>query len=153
MKLAELLMERKDIQIKLAEIKERMNSVVRIQEGDTPEIDPLVLIKQFEETNKRLVKVVETIEKANQETLMDKGKTLAQALVAREGLRRQHLFYTSVINQASEKVHRYSNSEIKDIVTVDLADLHKKKDQIAKKLREIDAKIQEKNWNIEVEEK
>lgn len=77
MKLAELLMERKDIQIKLAEIKERMNSVVRIQEGDTPEIDPLVLIKQFEETNKRLVKVVETIEKANQETLMDKGQTLA----------------------------------------------------------------------------
>lgn len=36
-------------------------------------------------------------------------------------------------------------------MTVDVADLHKKKDQVAKKLREIDAKIQEKNWNVEVE--
>ncbi|WP_353957378.1 hypothetical protein [uncultured Parasutterella sp.] len=45
---------------------------------------------------------------------------------------------------------RYSRSEILIIPTVNVKEYQKKADELAKEVRELDNKIQQANWNIDL---
>jgi len=47
-------------------------------------------------------------------------------------------------------VDRYSKKEIKILSTIDVKVFQKDTDNVAKEYRELDLKIQEKNWQIEL---
>ena len=51
---------------------------------------------------------------------------------------------------AAAKVDRYSQKEIALLSTVDVAAKQKEVDALARKIRNMDLKIQEKNWLTEV---
>jgi len=53
---------------------------------------------------------------------------------------------------ASQKVDLYSNSEIKILSTVDVAALQKQVDALSKEIRELEMKLQEANWAVELVE-
>ena len=54
------------------------------------------------------------------------------------------------LDKASEKVTRYSKTEIKILSTVSVSELQKEVDRLSKELRETDEKIQEVNWTTEL---
>ena len=56
----------------------------------------------------------------------------------------------SFLNAASEKVSRYSQTEIKILSTVKVAELQKEVDRLSKELRETDESIQSLNWTTEL---
>ena len=45
---------------------------------------------------------------------------------------------------------RYSKSEVKFKSTVNVADLQKQADELAKAYRELDVRIQEANWRVDL---
>ena len=57
-----------------------------------------------------------------------------------------------VISSASDRVDRYSMSEIKMITVVDVKDLIKQRDHLSRRIRELDTTIQQLNWNTDLVE-
>ena len=56
----------------------------------------------------------------------------------------------SFLDSASAKVNRYSQTEIRIMSTVPVAELQKQVDQLSKELRETDETIQGLNWTTEL---
>lgn len=150
MKLAEALIKRSDYQIRLEEIKIRLNSNVLVQEGDIPLERPYELIKDYKKTLEEYEKIVIKINKTNNETLLEEGYTLADALTKRDVLLKERAMYQGIVQDGSLRQDRYSRSEIKYVVTVDIKDMQKELDKISKKYRELDTLIQSKNWMIDL---
>ncbi|MGO4376035.1 DIP1984 family protein, partial [Paenibacillus sp. MCAF20] len=55
-----------------------------------------------------------------------------------------------LLGEASIKQDRYSRQEVKYYTTIEIADLQKEVDELSRKYRELDFKIQEKNWSTDV---
>src|SRR6266478_4692996 len=56
----------------------------------------------------------------------------------------------SVAEEASAGQSRYGKAEIRVLRTVDVAALRRRADDLAKERRELDARIQEANWQTEL---
>ena len=55
-----------------------------------------------------------------------------------------------VAEAASTRQDRYSKSEVKFVATVSIAELQKQVDQLSKKFRELDTRLQELNWSTDL---
>ena len=58
----------------------------------------------------------------------------------------------NLVNQIGSNDIRFGKNEIRTIRTVDIRELHKELDKYSKQLRELDLKIQELNWTVELVE-
>jgi len=152
MKLAEALMERADLQRRLDEIQGRIGRNAIYQEGDEPSEDPKALLLQFEQIVKRIETLIVSINLTNNDTVLEDGSTMVAALAKRDILKRKTTAYRSFATAATPAANRYSSSEIKFVSAVDVADIQKKADQIAKEYREVDSRIQQANWITEIKE-
>lgn len=150
MKLAEALIERKALKIKMEELKSRIYKNSQTQEGDNPSEDPIELLNQLHEELLSFEKIVVKINKTNNETLLENNLTLMESLTKRDMLKYEHFVLTNLADKAVPATNRYSTREIKFISTVDVKEIRKRADDIAKQYRLIDAKIQEKNWTTEL---
>ncbi len=150
MKLAEALIERKELNTKIARLKARLLDNVLIQEGDTLTEDPSELMREFNNSFDRLTKVVNAINKTNVETKVE-GKSLAQLIVERDLLIKKASIMREIVGKASNRVDRYSRSEILILTTIDVNQYQKQIDDISAEARKLDSKIQFSNWNTEVE--
>ncbi|GAA1472291.1 DIP1984 family protein [Corynebacterium felinum] len=150
MKLAEALYERANLQRYLAVLADRLEDLAQVQEGDTPPEDPAQIIQEYSATNKRLEQLVARINHVNATTLFDESRTLTQALALRERLKREFDMYNRVAQRASKNQVRWTRSEIKLVSTVNVADLRAHANQVAQQIRDVDMKIQELNWSIEL---
>lgn len=150
MKLAEALIERKALKIKMEELKSRIYKNSQTQEGDSPSEDPIELLNQLHEELLSFEKIVVKINKTNNETLLENNLTLMESLTKRDMLKYEHFVLTNLADKAVPATNRYSTREIKFISTVDVKEIRKRADDIAKQYRLIDAKIQEKNWTTEL---
>jgi hypothetical protein len=146
MKLAEALIERKALKTKMEELKSRIYKNAQTQEGDEPTEQPLELLNQLHEESVKFEKLIVRINKTNNDTLLNDKSTLMEALAKRDMLKYEHFILTNLANKATPATDRYSNREIKFISTIDVKEIRKKADDIAKQYRLIDVKIQEKNW-------
>ena len=153
MKLAECLITRKDLQVKLQQLKNQMRANVRVQEGDQPSVAPAAILQTYQETSRELAELITRINETNAVVVIDKlGMTLTAAIEAREAARRNFQMLEEAINSAEQRQDMYSRSEIRMVVTIDLPEYHRKRDQIAKKIREFDVAIQETNWQTDLPE-
>ena len=73
MKLAEALMERADLQKRIAQISERMKANVRVQEGDEPAENVTALLAEHDEMTLTFVRLVNRINKTNVATSLGYG--------------------------------------------------------------------------------
>ena len=74
--------------------------------------------------------------------------TLADALAERDVLKIRHTAYRELAAAASTAQTRTTRSEVKFVSTVSVAAVQRKADDLAKELRELDTRIQEADWQI-----
>lgn len=149
MKLAEALIDRKELQSRLGRLNQRLQANALVQEGDLPSEDPEVLIKDVETTIDRLTVLVDRINKTNQEVIVD-GKTLSEMITKRDFMIKRISIMREFLQKASSKIDRYSRNEIIVISTVDVKPYQKLVDKLSYEARMLDAKIQYTNWNTEL---
>ena len=149
MKLAEALHLRSDLQKRISQLGDRLNANAKVQEGDEPAEDPVVLLSDLENGTAELAHLIAAINLTNSRTAVD-GKTLTEMIAEKDALALRFSLLRNFIAQASSKVDRYSNKEIRIRSTVDVREQQKKLDALSKELRELDVKIQGLNWTTDL---
>lgn len=150
MKLAEALVLRADCQRKVAQLKQRLERVMKVQEGEQPAEQPDVLLAELTKTLDELVVWIKKINKTNSLSPFDQDRSLSDALAERDGLMQQRNILHDLLEAAAIKQDRFSRSEVKFYRTMDVNVLQKNADELSKRYRELDFKVQEKNWSIEL---
>ena len=149
MKLATALTERADLQKRLSELQTRLNNNAKVQEGENPAENPETLLAELDDILSKLEDLIARINRTNSVTKSG-DSTLTELLAKRDCLKQRLIIMRNFLNNASQKVDRYSRAEIKIISTVSVTELQKQTDDVAKQLRLIDEKIQELNWTTEL---
>ena len=80
------------------------------------------------------------------------GESLTQLIARRDVLSKRVAIMGNIVNQIGTNDIRFGKNEIRSIRTVDVRELHKEVDKYSKQLRELDLKIQELNWTVELVE-
>lgn len=150
MKLAEALILRADSQKRFAQLQARLIGNAKIQEGDEPAENPTELIKELEGVAAELVNLIKRINKTNSATVVANGKTVSDVLAERDVLAMRRAAYNNLALNAAVAQGRLTRSEIKYVSTVKVAEIQKRSDELAKDYRELDARIQELNWQTEL---
>lgn len=150
MKLAEALILRADSQKRFAQLQARLIGNAKIQEGDEPAENPTELIKELEGIAAELVNLIKRINKTNSATVVANGKTVSDVLAERDVLAMRRAAYNNLALNAAVAQGRLTRSEIKYVSTVKVAEIQKRSDELAKDYRELDARIQELNWQTEL---
>lgn len=149
MKLAEALIERAEIQKRNVQLFNRITSNVMVQEGDIPAEEPEELIAEYEENMKRLLFLVQKINKTNDTTPFGNG-TVADAIAQRDNLKTKIGIYRSVYEAATIRQERYNTKEIKFVRCIDAKALQHTINELSKQYREIDTKLQGINWTVDL---
>ena len=149
MKLATALSERADLQRRISELGMRLNNNAKVQEGESPSEDPAALLSELDADFVRLEELVSRINLTNNATKSG-GKTLTELIAKRDCLKQRISVMSSFLDCSSEKVNRYSKTEIKIISTVNVTALQKEVDCLSRQLRETDELIQGLNWTTEL---
>ena len=150
MKLAEALIKRADHQKRIEQLKQRLLKNAKVQEGDKPAEKPEALIADVEELSKGLTQLIQQINKTNSATKFQDDLTIADAIALRDILKLRYNIYRELAQAATITQQRYSKSEVKFQSTVNVAEIQNKADDLAKEIRELDAKIQAQNWQIDL---
>ena len=152
MKLAEALINRADLQRRLKALETRLNNNARVQEGENPAEDPMLLLSELMEITQQLEDLVTRINLTNSQTI-DGDDTLT-GLLAQRDIRGQELnILNGFLNSASDLAQRYSRSEIRLSSTVDVSELRKQSNALSAELRALDIRIQALNWSTELLDK
>lgn len=146
MKLAEALIERADLQRRLAQLQQRLQQNAQYQEGETPAEDPNELLKAYAHTAEQLENLVVQINQANNRIVLENGTSMVAALAKRDRLKAEHSTLISLADAATPEQNRYSRSEIKTLPAVDVKQIRQQADLVAKQHRELDTQIQQANW-------
>jgi hypothetical protein len=151
MRVAEALIKRADYQKRLDQLRIRLNQNVKVQEGDQPAENPMVLLDEIERISGEQQTLIQRINRTNSATMLSPGElSIADAIAERDILRLRHSVYTTAIAAAVIKQDRYSKSEIRFQSTVDVGALQQVADDLARQYRELDTRIQESNWQTEL---
>ncbi|AUZ04272.1 MULTISPECIES: DIP1984 family protein [Vitreoscilla] len=150
MKLAEALLERKNLQTQLASIGQRLQANVLVQEGDEPSENPQTLLQDALRLNTQLHRLIKAIHLTNAQAMSTHNRPLMDALNERDALLQQHRILQQTIDAASEKQNRYSNHEIRWVKTVSVGDLQQQADAVGMRIRTNNLEIQASNWHIDV---
>lgn len=150
MKLAEALILRGDQQKKIISLRQRIQANAQVQEGETPSEDPNDLLKQAIIVSGELHKMILRIHRTNAQSVLPDNRSLLDVLIERDALSEQHKILTAAIENARREVSRYSAREIKWTTSLSVADLQKRADEIAIKLRDLNIKTQAANWQVEL---
>ena len=149
MKLATALSERADLQRRITELGGRLNNNARVQDGERPSEDPQELLTELNKNFERLEELIARINCTNNNTKSG-DVTLTDLIAKRDCLKQKIGIMRSFLNTASEKVSRYSKTEIRILSTVSVSDLQKEVDRLSKELRETDETIQGLNWTTDL---
>ncbi len=149
MKLATALSERADLQKRIAELGNRLKLNAKVQEGEKPSEDPKDLLEELNKNFERLEELIARINHTNNVTKSGEV-TLTDLIAKRDCLSERIRIMRAFLDSASEKVSRYSKTEIRIMSTVPVADLQKELDKLSKQLRETDEIIQGLNWTTEL---
>jgi len=150
MKLANALSQRSELQTRIRQLETRLNNNALVQEGEQPAEDPIELLKELEADYTRLEDLIARINRTNNSTKTESGAALSDLLARRDCLKGRLSALRSFLDNASATVRRHSVSEIRIKSTVNVRQLQKQVDELAKELRELEEAIQEKNWTTEL---
>ena len=151
MKLAEALVSRADLNARIAQLNERIQRCVLVQEGEQILEDPNLLLIELNQDLDQLRDLITRINLTNIQTVLQPQQiSLTAALAQRDILARQHDLLSGFTKAASERFKRYSLREIRILPAIDIGALHRQIDDIARQRRELDIAIQSANWATEL---
>lgn len=145
MSLAEALQMRADTKTRIAQLHSRLNDNAKVQEGEAPAEEPLRLIELLNAECSAYEELIRRINLTNAATVFE-GETLTALLARRDALSLELSIMRDFLRQASQRIDRYSKTEIKILPTVDVTAMQKTVDAKSKELRQLDAAIQKLNW-------
>lgn len=151
MKLAQALMERADLQRRLAQLNQRLQQNAQFQEGETPAENPADLLADYRRTAQALMRLIVAINRANHVATLADGTLMVAALAERDRLQAEHSVLVKLADAATPEQSRYSRSEIRMLPAVSVKEIRREADQVAKRCRELDVQIQEANWQFALE--
>lgn len=151
MKLAEALGRRADNQKRIEQLKARLLRNAKVQEGEQPAEDPETLVAEYETLTASLVRLILQINLTNAASQV-LGKSMTEALATRDVLKLRHAMYRDLAQAATITQSVTTRSEVRFKGTVSVAAVQRKADDTAKELRELDARIQETNWLVDLME-
>ena len=151
MKLAQALILRSDTQKRIEQLKVRLLSNAKTQENESPSEDPKLLLKELDKLTSELFRLICSINLTNASAKFD-GMNLTEMIAKKDALVLKANVLREFATSASQKVDLYSNSEIKILSTVDVAALQKQVDALSKEIRELEMKLQEANWAVDLVE-
>src|ERR1043165_6105274 len=153
MKLAEALILRADCQKRIAQLKARLLTNAKVQEGDAPAETPQELIVELEHVSTELLNLIKRINRTNSATAFAGRGTISDALAERDVLALQRAAYAELAQTAAISPGRFTRSEVKKYIsTINVAEIQKRADDLAKNYRDLDARVQELNWQTELVE-
>ncbi|MEU9987027.1 DIP1984 family protein [Streptomyces sp. NPDC048045] len=154
MKLAEALAERAEAARRVEQLRARIVSSARYQEGETPAEAADQLLAEADEVLATLEAVIRRINRTNAATDMGHDGTLTDALARRDTLRLRHSVITAAADAAAgtgERGYgRQLRSELMMLPALPVADLRAQADTLAREIREIDVRIQRTNWEADL---
>ena len=150
MKMAEALMLRSDLQKKLESLKVRVESNATKPEGKNAVEDPTELLKEAQETIQEISKLVSCINRTNVQYTLADGTTLATALEERDQLKRLHSIISAALNAAQPKDRVFDNGNNHFEPAFDLKAFRRQAAEVAQRIRERNAVIQQANWTVEM---
>ena len=151
MKLAQALILRSDTQKRIEQLKVRLLSNAKVQENESPSEDPKLLLKELDKLTSELFRLICSINLTNSSAKFD-GMSLTKMIAKKDALTLKANVLREFATSASQKVDLYSNSEIKILSTVDVSALQKQVDALSKEIRELEMKLQEANWAVDLVE-
>jgi len=149
MKLAQALILRADTQKRLEQLKGRLLDNAKIQENERPSEDPKLLLKELDRLSDELFRLILAINLTNSSAKFESA-SLTEMIAKKDTLSQKASVLRDFAKSASQKVDLYSNSEIKILSSVDVATLQKQIDELSKEIRELDMKLQEANWQVDL---
>jgi hypothetical protein len=157
MKLAEALLLRADRNRSLEQLKQRIQVSARYQEGENPPEEARDLVTAASAVLDELEVLIRNINRTNSATTMADGRTVTDALAERDVLRLRYSMLKVSADAASggpQQVGfiRATRSELKYLRALDVKDLRLQGSDIARRVRELDARIQQVNWTTELQE-
>ena len=151
MKLAQALILRADTQKRLEQLKGRLLDNAKIQENERPSEDPKLLLKELDRLSDELFRLILAINLTNSSAKFE-NVSLTEMIAKKDTLSQKASVLREFAKSASQKVDLYSNSEIKILSSVDVTTLQKQIDELSKEIRELDMKLQEANWQVDLVE-
>ncbi len=157
MRLAEALLLRADRNRTLEQLKQRIQVSARYQEGESPPEEARDLVAAASAVLDELEVLIRNINRTNSGTVMTDGRTLTDALAERDVLRLRYSMLKASADAASGASQhagyiRATRSELKYLRALDVKDLRQQASDIARRARELDARIQQVNWTAELQE-
>lgn len=152
MKLAEALSLRAQLNIKISQLKTRLNDCIKIQEGDEPSETPQEVVDELDITLQEFRKLVYFINMTNSATITEDGSNITSLLAERDALGQKVKALNDALRTITEKESRYTRNEIKYIRTVDVAEFRRMYDKNASELRQLDLRIQALGFTTELVE-
>ncbi|WP_148592508.1 DIP1984 family protein [Streptomyces sp. WAC01526] len=154
MKLAEALAERAEATRRVEQLRARVVSSARYQEGETPAEDAAQLLAEASEVLGTLETLIRRINRTNAAVQTGQDGTLTDALARRDVLRLRHSVITAAADAAAgtgERGYgRQLRSELKMLSALPVAELRGQADVLAREIREIDVRIQRTNWEVDL---
>ena len=151
MKLAQALILRADTQKRLEQLKGRLLDNAKMQENERPSEDPKLLLKELDRLSDELFRLILAINLTNSSAKFE-NVSLTEMIAKKDTLSQKASVLRDFAKSASQKVDLYSNSEIKILSSVDVVTLQKQIDELSKEIRELDMKLQEANWQVDLVE-
>ena len=146
MKLAEALMERKDIKARMEALKKRLYANAKTEEGAKPAEPPAELLAQLLDEVTAFEQIVARINRTNAAAHFADGGSLVLALIQKDMLRYRHLALTNLADHAVAAPGRYSARELRTVPAIDVSEIRRAADRVAREGRVLDARIQRLNW-------
>ncbi|OBH11212.1 DIP1984 family protein [Mycobacterium sp. E1747] len=154
MKLAEALSLRADALRRIEQLRTRIVSNARYQEGEEPAEDAAALLAEVEGVLGEYEALIRRINRTNAATTIGADGTLTDALARRDALRWRHHVLKSAADAAAGSTQqgysRQLRSELKMLSALTVADVRAQADQVARELRELDVRIQRSNWEVDL---
>ena len=151
MKLAAALMKRADLQNRINELQTRLNNNARVQDGEKPAESPKDLLAELAALIGESEALIAKINLVNANTVID-GRTITERIAHRDALMQKQRIMRGFLDEASNLAPRYSKTEIKIVSTVNVRQLQKELDQLAKEIRLAEENLQELNWTVDLSE-
>lgn len=149
MKLAEALIDRADLQKKIAQTRSRILQNATTQEGEEPVEDVAKLIPLYDNLVAQLANLIKRINRTNGTAALGDG-TLTDAIAERDCLRSKIVAYRELYSAATIKQDRYSKTEIKTVRCINPLEVQKNIDAMSKQYRVLDTSIQAANWQVDL---
>jgi uncharacterized protein DUF6847 len=152
MKVAEALALRADATRRVEQLRTRIVSNARYQEGEEPAEDARALLTEATSVLDELESLMRRINRTNAAAHLDPDTTVTDALARRDTLRLRHAVITTAADAAVGRAQgtRQLRSELKMLAALPVADLRSQADTLARDIRDLDVRIQRSNWEVDL---